>query len=154
MSVPEIRKILVPTDFSRTADVAVGYADVLSRALGARLYLLHVVELTDETFATVPREILLTGSGERIRAYLLEQARTRLERLRGRTGDAEAVVRLGAPREVILDVARELGADLIVLGLRGRTGITRILVGSVADHIIQHSPVPVLSVRTEATGTG
>jgi universal stress protein A len=154
VSVPEIRKILVPTDFSRTADVAIGYADVLSRALGAQLYLLHVVEMTDETFAAVPPEILLTGSGERIRAYLLEQAQTRLERLRSRLGHTEVVVRMGVPREVILHVARELGADLIVVGLRGRTGIARILVGSVADHIIQHSPVPVLSVRGEAPGTG
>lgn len=150
----EIRKILVPTDFSRTAEVAIGYADVLSRALDAQLYLLHVVEMTDETFATVPRENLLTGSGERIRAYLLEQAQARLERLRSRLGHGETVLRMGVPREAILNVARELQADLIVVGLRGRTGIARILVGSVADHIIQHSPVPVLSVRGEAPGTG
>lgn len=146
MSGLQIRRILAPTDFSHTAEAALGYAEALARAFGAEVYLLHVVEVTDETFASVPREILLTGSGERIRAYLLERAQARLEPLKGRFGRAEAVVRLGPPREVILDAARELGVDLIVLGLRGRTGLARLLVGSVAEHIIRHSPVPVLSV--------
>jgi nucleotide-binding universal stress UspA family protein len=59
------------------------------------------------------------------------------------------MVREGMPRAAILDVAREVGADLIVMGTHGRTGLTHVVFGSVAEHVVRHSRIPVLTVRQQ-----
>ncbi|MDP3766726.1 MAG: universal stress protein, partial [Dehalococcoidia bacterium] len=57
------------------------------------------------------------------------------------------IIREGMPRSMILDVAREVGADLIVMGTHGRTGLTHVFFGSVAEHVVRHSRIAVLTVR-------
>ncbi len=63
---------------------------------------------------------------------------------------AQRVLRKGHPREVVLAVAREVGADVIVMGTHGRRGVSHLFIGSVAEHVVRHSPVPVWTVRAEA----
>jgi nucleotide-binding universal stress UspA family protein len=63
------------------------------------------------------------------------------------------VVRPGDPEIEIRSIAREVGADLIILGTHGRTGLMRVLVGSVTDDVIHHSEIPVLVLHGEGTRT-
>jgi nucleotide-binding universal stress UspA family protein len=85
---------------------------------------------------------------------LLSQARAAAEHqlekvlkpIRTRIPAATGVVRLGSPWEQILEAAQELGADLIVVGSHGRTGVARALLGSIAEKVVRLSAVPVLTV--------
>jgi nucleotide-binding universal stress UspA family protein len=71
--------------------------------------------------------------------------------LAARLPRARTLIREGGPRSVILDVAAELKADLIVIGTHGRTGLEHLLIGSVAEHVVRYSPIPVLTVRRQHT---
>jgi nucleotide-binding universal stress UspA family protein len=80
----------------------------------------------------------------------LRDGRAELETVRQTIGDtirASAFMRTGAPHVEITEAARELGIDLIILSTHGRTGITRMLLGSTAEKVVRHAPCPVLIVR-------
>lgn len=148
---PRVRCILAPTDFSPAADAALPWADLLARTFDARLVLLHVVEVTYETLLEVPWGGGFEPVGEAIARQLEERARTELEARARHLPPCETVVRTGLgsglSRQRIVEAAQDLGADLVVMGTHGRTGVDRILFGSVAEHVVRTSPVPVLTVR-------
>lgn len=137
-----IKTILHPTDFSRPSEYALRFACALARDYGARLLLLHVVEppvYYGELGMTVP-----------LPADFHENLHRRLSQLVPAEGGPEAVTMLSegnASRE-ILRVAEEEHCDVIVLGTHGRTGLSRVLLGSVAEDVIRHSRVPVLTLKT------
>ena len=151
---PTIRRILVPTDFSESADAALAYAKTLAGCLGASLHLLHVYTdpygpsvYVPEVYVPVPPEA---------REQALENARARLaERL-----DAEEETRFRGTCEVVTGLtAKEIvkyAADhemtLIVMGTHGRRGVAHLLLGSVAEHVVRTAPCPVLTVRGTAKG--
>lgn len=149
-----VRCILAPTDFSPAADAALPWADLLARTFDARLVLLHVVEVTYESLVEVPWGGGLEPVGEAIARQLEEQARAELEARARRLPPCETLVRTGLgaglSRQRLVEAAQEVGADLVVMGTHGRTGVDRILFGSVAEHVIRTSPVPVLTVRHRA----
>jgi nucleotide-binding universal stress UspA family protein len=62
-------------------------------------------------------------------------------------GRIDKRIEVGKPEQTICDVAREVGADVIVVGSHGRTGLGRLLIGSVSEHVVRHAPCPVLVVR-------
>ncbi len=144
-----IRKILVATDFSPHAARALEHAVGWARALGATIDVFHVyeaplVELTPYHLA-IPLRVL-----EGVR----DAARERLEELREK-GTAEGVeiavhLREGNSAEGIAAAAREIGADLIVMGTRGNTGLKHVLLGSVAERTIRLAPCPVLTLHADA----
>ncbi len=149
MTEETIRTILVPTDFSEGAARALAWARALARAFGAEILLLHVVDLAVAWMpvgglgsmpAPVPPEFV-----ER----LTKDVQTALDAM---AHDAVEVTRRqfrnGHPREVILDVAREVRADVIVMGTHGRRGFSHLFIGSVAEHVVRHARVPVWTVRT------
>ncbi len=146
----QVRCILAPTDFSPAADAALPWADLLARTFDARLVLLHVVEITYETLADLPWDGV-TPVGEVIARHLEEWARAELATRAQGLVACETLVRTGLgaglSRQRILEAAVEVGADLVVMGTHGRTGVDRILFGSVAEHVVRTSPVPVLTVR-------
>jgi nucleotide-binding universal stress UspA family protein len=146
-----LRCILAPTDFSPPADAALPWADFLARAFDARLVLLHVVEVTYETILDLPRAARAEPVGEALARELQERARRELESRAQSLGPCELVLRTGLgaglSRQTIVEVAQEVDADLVVIGTHGRTGVERILFGSVAEHVVRTSPVPVLTVR-------
>lgn len=148
---PQVACILAPTDFSPAADAALPWADLLARVFGARLVLLHVVEVTYELLVDLPPTAWGEAGGETIARELEARARGQLEARAQRLGPSEHVLRTGLgaglSRQLIIEVANEVGADLVVMGTHGRTGVERILFGSVAEHVIRTSPVPVLTVR-------
>jgi nucleotide-binding universal stress UspA family protein len=136
-----IRKILHATDFSEHSESAFRLACALARDYAAPLVLLHVhspfVAYGDGLVAALPPDYT-----ERLR-----------EDLRGLDPHDPRVVierRLieGDPAAEVLRVARESGCDLIVLGTHGRTGLGRLLMGSVAEAVVRKAPCPVLTVKT------
>jgi nucleotide-binding universal stress UspA family protein len=149
-----VRCILAPTDFSPAADAALPWADLLARTFDARLVLLHVVEVTYETLVEVPWGGGFEPVGEAITRQLENRARAELQTRAQRLPPCETLVRTGLgaglSRQRIVEAAADVGADLVVMGTHGRTGVDRILFGSVAEHVVRTSPVPVLTVRHRA----
>lgn len=145
-----VRCVLAPTDFSPAADAALPWADLLARAFDARLVLLHVVEVTYESLLEVPWSGV-EPVGEAIARQLEERARAELAARAEKLPPCETLVRTGLgaglSRQRIVEAAADVGADVIVMGTHGRTGVDRILFGSVAEHVVRTSPVPVLTVR-------
>ncbi|MDR5684319.1 MAG: universal stress protein [Armatimonadota bacterium] len=151
---PSIDHVLAPVDFSDASRAALSWAHLLAGAFGARLTLLHVLEITREALFDLPWEVGSAATGELIQAYLERRARLELDALATEFPGCETVLRAdlscGLAREEILRAGAELGASVIVMGTHGRTGLLRIAFGSVAEHVVRHSPIPVLTVRQPA----
>lgn len=147
-----IRELLVPTDFSAHADVALKYAVRFAALSGAGLTLLHVLEPP-----MVSAECNIAGPSAEWLEHLSRSARAHLARL----CEAEhlpcpplrqALVRVGRPAELIEETAAQEHIDLIILGTHGRTGLAHLLLGSVAERVLRRAPCPVLVLRApEAT---
>ncbi len=140
----QFRHLLVPIDFSDCAKRALEAAIALSQ--GAQLTLLHVYELPVYPYPGLafPVSDTLTPV-ERAAREALEQL---VEEVRARVPDVRGVVRSGDPAQVIHRMIEELGVDLVVMGTHGRRGLSRALIGSVAEKTVRLSPVPVLCVPT------
>ncbi|MFA6954923.1 MAG: universal stress protein [Thermoanaerobaculia bacterium] len=146
-----IRRILAPTDFSDSASSAVDYAKLLAKRFGAGITLLHAAPPV-ATFEPLPLEaIALVGTlaDERDRASTaLESYR---EKHLSEISETDVVLATASPAEAILSSSRALNADIIVMGTHGREGLSRALLGSVAESVIHQSDRPVLIVRPIAT---
>jgi len=142
-----LHTILHATDFSDRAAYALHLACGLTRDYGARLIVLHVA---------MPQPVVY---GEGILPVdpqlLLREAREQLNRLEVPGGNVRAERRFveGDPATEILRVARETGASLIVMGTHGRTGLGRLLMGSVAEQVVRKASCPVLTVKTPLAET-
>ena len=142
-------RILVPTDFSAPSDAALEYARILASKFGSTLRILHVL---DDPSAS--SDFVADGfapSTEEIRITLVEHARKRLEHLvnlvdRSRYhAHVDAVI--GIPAEAIIDYAGATGTSLIVMGTHGRTGLARLVMGSVAEAVVRRAGCPVLTCK-------
>ncbi len=147
-SPPPLRRILLPVDFSTPGESAFDWAETLAATYGARLVLLHVLE----DFAPMePYEVTFGSLIEEVLPQLEEQARKELEQkaeaLSARGVATETHLEHGRPPEVILDFAEAHGIDLIVMASHGRSGLERLLLGSVAAKVMRSAPCPVLIVR-------
>ena len=137
-------KIIVPFDFSATAERALAWAADLQRTTGGpSLHLFHAIS-SRPTGAEVALELLLPTEDE-MKAF----ERDMVEKARRHEATATAVVWVHASGvgDIILDAARSVGADLIVMGSHGRTGVRRLLLGSVAEHVLRHADCPVVTIR-------
>jgi nucleotide-binding universal stress UspA family protein len=139
--------IIHPTDFSDAAQGAEQQAVRLARALSAELILLHaLVELP-----LAGMQLPGTPDNESIRARQRQEAekalRARDSVIRELGVAVRWIVREGAPAEAIVRAAVEERADLIVIGTHGRSGLDRLLMGSVADRVVRRAPCPVMTVR-------
>lgn len=148
----KVEKILFPTDFSESADAALGRALFLAEGLEAELHLLHAVVLheydpnnPDENFPATEEIFrnLFDIAGSNMASLLKQRGREALT--------LKEVSRPGvSASEVILSYADEIDADLIVMGTHGRHGAARLLMGSVAEAVARHASCPVLTVRADA----
>ena len=141
-----VQHVLVPIDFSTTADRALEYAIALGQQLHARLTLLHVLDLTPVTMEdmTAGMTATLLDDLETDAQHLLQASRERVQRA-GLQG--ESLLVQGTPTQTIVDTAGEQGVDLIIMGTHGRTGLAHVFLGSVAEHVVRQGPCPVLVVR-------
>ncbi|HVH41185.1 MAG TPA: universal stress protein [Labilithrix sp.] len=143
-----IKNILVPIDFGEPSDSALGHAIDLAEALDAKVYVLNVYELPLVGFpdgAVIPTAEIasrIVNASQKV----LDEA---VAKHRGRKVAVSALLKQGDARDVILSVAKEVGAGLIVMGTHGRSGIARALIGSVAERIVRTSSIPVLTVHAE-----
>lgn len=146
-----IKKILCPVDFSKGSRAAVDYAHGLAQTLGANVELLHVWHLTyhvrpdlsvwAETHGQRPiLEVVQADAEADLREFvegLPDELRSQLE----------THCLQGEPALTIAKVAEEGAFDLIVLGTHGRTGVSHVALGSVAERVVRHAKCPVLTVR-------
>lgn len=144
-----LTRILVPTDFSPGAHAALAWAQSLGAAYGAELILLHVVDLSIAALAGFPSTLAAVPAAGELLDRVRSESNEEMRRLAATIPGARGMIREGTPRSVILEAARETGAQLIVMGTHGRTGLTHVFFGSVAEHVVRHSHVPVLTVRQQ-----
>ncbi len=138
--------ILVPTDFSPGAEPALRWAATLAAASSAEILLLHVLDFITPALMVATPEMGVWIDDEAVQRIRSEAAAA-IAGEAARLPRARTLIRDGMPRSVILEVAAESRADLIVMGTHGRTGLTHMLLGSVAEHVVRHSSLPVLTVR-------
>ena len=136
-----ITHILVPTDFSEASDRATTMAVELARTFAAQITLLHVWSVPNTGYAE-GLSWPLDGMESAAR-NALDEARVSLVKRHAAT---DAMLRVGAEWRQILDVVKERGIDLVVMGTHGRRGLPRFFLGSVAERVVRFSPVPVLTI--------
>jgi universal stress protein A len=146
-----IRKILVPVDFSEPSQAALAYAAELAKSFGAVVDVLHVWEVPSFLPA---RQLAVEGSADQALVDIVkESSESHLnafvaEATKRGVAVHDSMAELGTPAHTIVERATEGGYDLIVIGTHGRTGVSRVLIGSVAERVVRHARCPVLSVRT------
>ena len=143
-----VRHILVPIDFKACSSRIVDFARTVAGGLNAQIHLVHVLE---EPYTSAgPYEFHLPDTPDR-RERLYAQACGRLTRLADemRVKDIRTTVEVrgGSAPDEIVKAAVDYGADLIVMGTHGRSGLHHLLTGSVAEHVIRRAPCPVLAIR-------
>jgi universal stress protein A len=142
--------ILVPIDFSERTEHALDYACMLAEKLGATVHLVHAIG------AALPE--LSVALTEEMLETLRRDATAGLEKLaeprRPRVAFGQLLIHPGDPRDAILEAAESLRPDLIVIGSHGRRGVSRALLGSVAEDVVRRAPCPVLVVRAPKTSGG
>jgi len=143
----KLRRILVPTDFSRKSAKALRYAVSLARQFDAAITLVHVVEPSygPTDFGGSPASPPVSEKQRTSRAKSKLGVLGR--RLLGPCRIVETVIRNGLAFFEITEAAKALSADLIIIGTHGYSGLTRTIVGSTAEKVVRHAPCPVLVVR-------
>jgi nucleotide-binding universal stress UspA family protein len=150
----ELKRILLPTDYSETSREALRYAAGMAEKFRAELVVLNVV---NEQLFTEGLNIPLAISMETLEEDMQQEATKQMERFlsSGEVDDSVSTRRVilqGKPWEVITRWAGENQVDLIVIGTHGRSGIEHFLFGSTAEKVIRSAPCPVLTVRPPAAG--
>lgn len=147
-SLAQVKRVLVPVDFSEPSKSALQYAQSLGKQLGAALTLIHVVEpfWYPHDWDYVPGFEGKIGTEAREK-----EARKRLAGLATELVDSsvptEPCVRVGTPWNEIVSAAENLDADLIIIGTHGRTGLKHVVMGSTAERVVRHAHCPVLVAR-------
>jgi len=143
----EIRKICVPTDFSEHADQALAYGLNIATRYGCEVHVLHVAEDAGE----MAEAKALAASSPLFVTDFLEKLESEAEaaELEAKLGEVGIVreFRTGSPADEICHYVEEQQVDLVVIGTHGRTGLERLMMGSVAESLVRKCPCPVLSVR-------
>ena len=140
-----IRNVLTPFDFSESSAGALKLAAALADDYGARLTLLHVAAAPP---VGMIGEIPVAMSANESAEYMAElRRRLREVEVEPVAVAVDRVLVEGDPATEILAAAERIGADLIVLGTHGRTGISRLLMGSVAEHVVRRATVPVMLAK-------
>lgn len=143
--VGEYDEVLIPTDGSEPAAMAIDHGLAIAQKTGARIHAVNIVDVGDVAVSpnyTPPTEVIehLESEGEAATDRIATQARAR-------GLDAITEVREGFPASDLLDYADEHDIDLITMGTTGRTGLNRYLLGSTTERIIRHAEIPVLAVN-------
>ncbi len=142
----QIKKILLPTDFSAPSRNAARYVASFAEEYGARVYILHVI---DTMLQAMMLEEMGQGGGnltQEIEAGVSEEMKGAMpDACKGL--DVVYLTRHGKPCAEIVVAARELEVDMIVMGTHGRSGLSHILLGSTAERVVRSAPCPVLTVR-------
>jgi nucleotide-binding universal stress UspA family protein len=163
----DVRKILVPVDYSHDSQQALSWGMSLAEKFGSQLVLCHVIpKAVEEVFAhgmavTSPPAYYLERitpgnrplAGQTIVIDLIDKATTELhdfaQKYLKEPLPLEIKVGVGKPADEILRVAYEEGVDLIVMGTHGHSGLRHLILGSVAEEVTRHAPCPVFTIRRQ-----
>jgi nucleotide-binding universal stress UspA family protein len=150
----EIHSILAPTDFSAHSQKALRYACGLAQRLSAELHLLHILS---EILPAGPDPLLMPVVPPEYYQQNEDRARETLDHLLdpvwGAPRSVVTAVRWGSPVEAIVSYALDHRIDLIVIATHGRTGLSHVLLGSVAERIVREAPCPVLTLRDRSAAS-
>jgi nucleotide-binding universal stress UspA family protein len=136
------RTILVPTDFSENATRALDYAVALAAKLDAKVHVLNAVSpviIGNSVYADSVLPSVLDGNRAALEKLIADRKTT--------ASFGAPILEIGDARDVIDNAATSIAADLIVMGTRGRRGVSRMILGSVAESVVRTAPCPVLLVR-------
>ncbi|WP_136717757.1 universal stress protein [Halorientalis salina] len=139
-------RVLFPTDGSETAASVFEFAEAIATEHGAELHVLNVADTSRDSVTRVGGEVVdaLETEGERAVDELTERASA---------GTAlQTTVIQGEPKRTIVDYSDRIDADLVVMPTHGRSGLERVLLGSVTEHVINNASVPVLAVNPSEDG--
>ena len=150
-------KLLIPVDFSEPSLAALRMGDTIAKAFGSKMHLLHVVERSPyEVYAAEgvlpidPGLPVVNGQvwdAESIKKAMLGQLEQLAAQSRG--GPCTVEVREGNPAAEILASAKSHQCSAIVICTNGRTGLSHLMMGSVAEKVVRASPIPVLTIRAQ-----
>ena len=146
---PQVRRILLPLDFSNSSLRAASYAKALAARYGADLVALHVFDDVDLPGFYGDIQSPLPHAFPEIEGQVRENLRMAVAEAEGPDVQAEYVAGRGAAPGAIVREAELREADLIVIASHGRSGVERLLLGSVSEHVLRAAPCPVLLVRGE-----
>lgn len=142
-----MKKIIVPVDFSGHSEYALRVAADIARKHNAQLYLLHMLDISDQMIS------ITEGTKRRELMFFMQLATKRFEEFIDRDFmkgiDTKPVIKHFKVFEEINSAAKEVGADLIVMGSRGASGVKGYFVGSNTEKVVRTSEIPVLVVKTE-----
>ncbi len=147
-------KVLVPLDGSPLSETVLPWVRQLAREAGATIYLLRVVPPPDvvvtgyENFSPVPVP-LVTPEEQAAEVRAARRYLQRVGRLPGLSAPVRRLVREGRPATEIVHAAREVGVALVAMSTHGRTGLGRLVMGSVADQVIRTAGIPVMILRPD-----
>jgi nucleotide-binding universal stress UspA family protein len=145
IAVPELnlKKILLPVDFSDCSQKALHYAISFARQFQAQLLLLHVLE------SVYPPPELLVVDSSALDSRVREEAQRQLAAWAKEVPGIplRTVIRSGNPHLEIVAAAQENNTDLIILGTHGRSGMAHLFLGSTAERVVRRAPCPVMVVR-------
>jgi len=140
------QKLLVPIDFSEHAERALDYAIAWGRQLRAQLVLLHVIQsISDAGFdmmSALPAAHLKVLENE-----LTQHMKDYLQRVEDAGVEGDSVIAYGTPYDKTIELVETRQIDLIVMGSHGRTGLSHLFLGSMAEKLVRLAPCPVLVVR-------
>lgn len=153
-----MKKIVVPTDFSRPSQIAIDTAADIARKAGADLILLHVIEEATGSSFNVEGEVLYDDTENRLFTIrLIDKARKQLEK---QANDpklsgikVKQLLRLGTPFHGIQTIITEQKADLVVMGTSGRNQLEDLAIGSNTEKVVRHAHCPVLTVQKKPSTT-
>ncbi|MGH8011309.1 MAG: universal stress protein [Candidatus Binataceae bacterium] len=137
---PIFEHILCPVDFDDNSLTALRLASLLAERDKATLFLMHVIRIVEEMIVAAP--VALSQDERLTHSQLDKLAENHLGSI-----NHQIIVRYGNPAEQILAAELELGVDLVVMATHGRTGISHLFFGSVAEKVVRESSCPVLTVR-------
>lgn len=152
----DIKRIVVPVDYSEHARATLEYAAVLAERFGASVDVVHVWDRP----SYVPDTTVVGKPGEPTKSLadlIRENAEHEMDEFLKRAKLPAGVtvshhLESGEPASTIIKVLKTKGGDLVVMGTHGRTGVKHLLLGSVAEKLVRLSPIPVLTVPPEGRG--
>ncbi len=155
MSIEGLQLILCPVDFSELSGLALRYADALAKCSGGKLSVVYANPFLPPPFFDMAQVAELELQFRQWHASAVSSLRTFVNNTLGaRAAEVDCSVVEASPVDGILDGAAKTGADLVVVGTHGRSGVNRLMMGSVAERILRESSLPVLTVRGDSLAPG
>src|SRR4051812_48203090 len=147
-----MKKILVPTDFSKNAAMATDVAFDIAKKAGATIVLLHVIDQVTGGSFNVEGQVAGSNMADKLfNLKMIQKAKAQLEKVvndpKYAAVKVDGELRMGSPYHGMITIIAEKKVDLVVMGTAGKTGTSAMLIGSNTEKVIRNSNCPVLTVK-------